>query len=106
MQQGSILTCCTKKLCFFRSGISWNHHLDIGAGVIDRDYTGNVGVILFNHSEIDFKVAAGDRVAQLILEKIEIAEVVEVEELEETERGIGGFGSTGIGTFEKAQTNC
>ncbi len=79
-----------------RSGLAWKHSIDTGAGVIDSDYRGNVGVILFNHSDQDFPVKTGDRIAQLILEKIEIADVQEVKELNETERGEGGFGSTGV----------
>lgn len=47
--------------------------IDVGAGVIDYDYRGNVGVILFNHSDQDFTVKVGDRVAQLILERISMA---------------------------------
>lgn len=62
----------------------------------DEDYRGNVGVILFNHSDTDFSVKAGDRIAQLVLEKIAIAEIAEVEDLDSTERGAGGFGSTGV----------
>ena len=52
-----------------RSGLALKHSLDVGAGVIDQDYRGNVCVVMFNHSDIDFKVAIGDRIAQLILEK-------------------------------------
>ncbi|KNC85980.1 dUTP pyrophosphatase [Sphaeroforma arctica JP610] len=78
-----------------RSGLSWKHHIDVGAGVIDGDYRGNVGVVLFNHAQTDYNVAKGDRVAQLILEKYVVAEIEEVQELDETVRGAGGFGSTG-----------
>ncbi len=63
---------------------------------MDADYRGNVGVILFNFSDKDFEVAPGDRVAQLILEKIDMAAVAEVAELPGTQRGAGGFGSTGV----------
>jgi hypothetical protein len=66
--------------------------------VIDYDYRGNVGVILFNLSDVDFEVKRGDRIAQLILEKISMVDAVEVTELEETDRGVGGFGSTGVST--------
>ena len=59
---------------------------------------GPVGVVLFNHSEDDFIINAGDRIAQLILEQIITPDVVEVEELSSTERGAGGFGSTGVST--------
>lgn len=65
------------------------------AGVIDEDYRGNVGVVLFNHSEQDFSVKKGDRIAQLICEKIYYPELVEVANLTETKRAEGGFGSTG-----------
>jgi deoxyuridine 5'-triphosphate nucleotidohydrolase len=70
--------------------------IDVGAGVVDYDYRGNVGVVLFNHGEQDFAIARGDRVAQLILERISMAPAVEVQELTDTARGSGGFGSTGV----------
>lgn len=152
-----------------RSGLAWKNFIDTGAGVIDEDYRGNVGVILFNHSDQDFvgawglngatrtvpccvmsrphddeeqicraldqrsagtrlqrsswlasaalvtswvaallppapkktlcsttTVKRGDRVAQLVLERIAIPEVAEVEDLDSTDRGAGGFGSTGV----------
>lgn len=78
-----------------RSGLAAKHFIDTGAGVIDSDYRGQVKVLLFNHSEQDFAVQEGDRVAQLIIERIYTPEVVVVEELEESIRGAGGFGSTG-----------
>ncbi|CAH0487165.1 unnamed protein product [Peronospora farinosa] len=79
-----------------RSGLALIKSIDTGAGVIDADYRGNLGVILFNHSSDDFPIKCGDRVAQLILEKIEYPEILEVDEIEETVRGAGGFGSTGV----------
>lgn len=79
-----------------RSGLAWKHSIDTGAGVVDADYRGNVGVILFNFSDVDFQIKRGDRVAQLILERILTPEVVEVESLDDTDRGAGGFGSTGV----------
>ncbi|XP_069686036.1 deoxyuridine 5'-triphosphate nucleotidohydrolase [Periplaneta americana] len=78
-----------------RSGLALKHHIDVGAGVVDEDYRGNVGVVLFNHSDQPFKISRGDRVAQLICQKIFYPDLKEVEELEETERGQNGFGSTG-----------
>lgn len=84
-----------------RSGLALKHFIDTGAGVIDYDYRGNVGVILFNHNSLDFEVKKGDRVAQLILERICMASCVEVEDLEATERGSGGFGSTGENVLKK-----
>ena len=53
-----------------RSGLALHHHIDVGAGVIDEDCRGNVAVILFNHSDKMFVVNRGDRVAQLICEKV------------------------------------
>jgi dUTP pyrophosphatase len=79
-----------------RSGLAHKHFIDVGAGVIDEDYRGNVGVILFNHNNVEFKVNKGDRIAQLILEKISVPDIEEVTELPDTDRGDGGFGSTGI----------
>lgn len=78
-----------------RSGLASKHFLDTGAGVIDADYRGEVKVLLFNFSDVDYEVKQGERVAQLILERIVTPEVIEVQELEESVRGAGGFGSTG-----------
>jgi len=77
-----------------RSGLALKHHIDVGAGVIDEDYRGNVGVVLFNHSDANFDVKRGDRVAQLVLEKIATPAVLVVGSLDDTARGDGGFGST------------
>lgn len=79
-----------------RSGLALNHFISVGAGVIDRDYTGNVSVLLFNHSQSDFYIKKGDKIAQLILEMIVCPQVVELSSLSQTERGDQGFGSTGI----------
>ncbi|KAJ1294244.1 hypothetical protein BS78_01G131100 [Paspalum vaginatum] len=79
-----------------RSGLALKHSIDVGAGVIDADYRGPVGVILFNHSDADFAVKPGDRIAQMIIEVIATPEVAEVEDLDATVRGEGGFGSTGV----------
>ena len=78
-----------------RSGLAVKHSIDTGAGVIDSDYRGQVKVLLFNHSEVDFEIKEGDRIAQLVLERIYTPEILVVDELEETIRGAGGFGSTG-----------
>lgn len=79
-----------------RSGLAWKNFVDVGAGVIDSDYRGNVSVLLFNHSDVNFIVNRHDRVAQLIIEKISLPEVKEVDDLDNTIRGDGGFGSTGV----------
>ena len=78
------------------SGLAVKKMIDCGAGVVDADYRGNVGVVLFNFGPTDFEVNIGDRIAQLILEQISMVPAVQVEELTETERGVGGFGSTGV----------
>ena len=75
-----------------KSGLSVKYKIDVGAGVIDSDYRGNVGVVLINNGENNFEVWKGDQIAQLILEKAKIALVEEVEMLDETKRGQGGFG--------------
>ena len=79
-----------------RSGLAVKKFIDVGAGVVDADYRGPVGVVLFNFGDEDFVVEKGDRVAQLILEKVSMVGAEEVEELTDTERGAGGFGSTGV----------
>jgi len=84
-----------------RSGLAWKKHIDVGAGVIDQDYRGDVGVVLFNHGVEDLKIAQGDRVAQLILECYKVVDVEEVSQLDKTARGKGGFGSTGMFVIEK-----
>lgn len=79
-----------------RSGLAFKHGIQVGAGVVDSDYTGTIKVILFNHGSSDFEVKKGDRIAQLIFEKIYNEYFIEVEELDDTVRGDGGFGSTGV----------
>merc|ERR1719244_2216767 len=87
-----------------RSSLAWKHHIDVGAGVIDADYRGNVGVVLFNLSDKEFKVEKGMRVAQLILERYEWrAEIEEVDDLDDTQRGSGGYGSTGLTAKKQKQ---
>lgn len=78
-----------------RSGLALKKGIDIGAGVIDEDYRGEVGAILFNHNSEPFEVKKDDRIAQFICERIVYPELEEVDELEDTDRGAGGFGSTG-----------
>jgi dUTP pyrophosphatase len=78
-----------------RSSLASKFGLDVGAGVIDEDYRGHVMVLLFNHSDKDYIVQKGERIAQLLLERISHPPVEEVEELDITQRGSGGFGSTG-----------
>jgi len=80
-----------------RSGLALNYGINVGAGVIDEDFRGEIKVILFNHGSSDFQVRKGDRIAQLILEQILTPNVVEIEDgTEQTERNNEGFGSSGI----------
>ena len=78
-----------------RSGLAVKFGLDVGAGVIDSDYRGEVGVLLFNFGTEQFNAEAGTRIAQLLIEPVVLAQPVEVAELTATQRGAGGFGSTG-----------
>jgi dUTP pyrophosphatase len=89
-----------------RSGLSYYHFIDVGAGVIDPDYRGSIKVLLFNYSDKNFQVKKGDAIAQLICEKFVKPTVVEIfddellnVELEnvdrDRQRGSNCFGSTG-----------
>ena len=80
-----------------RSGLCVKYGLCIGAGVIDSDYRGEVKAVIFNLGETSYTINAGDRVVQLVLEKLGNGEIQEVEDLsKDTQRGDGGFGSSGI----------
>ena len=79
-----------------RSGLALKHSIDIGAGVINEDYTGPVGILMINHSTQDFTIKTGDRIAQLILERIADEPIIITQELSESSRGNKGFGSTGV----------
>ena len=78
-----------------RSGLALKNGIHVGAGVIDADYRGNVSILLFNFGSVTFKVRAGDRIAQLVLEKICPATLLEVDCLDKTVRGSTGFGTSG-----------
>ena len=80
-----------------RSGMASKNGMAVGGGVIDADYIGEIKVILRNHGTEDYQFKAGDRIAQHIVEKMELDEAMEIGELDETERGTEGFGSTDIG---------
>ena len=80
-----------------RSGLALKYQITVlnSPGTIDADYRGEIGVILMNHSDTPFIIEPGDRIAQLVFNKVEQAEFIKVEELSKTERGKGGFGHTG-----------
>jgi dUTP pyrophosphatase len=80
-----------------RSGLAFKSGIDVMAGVIDSDYRGEIGVILFNTDNIcDFIFGVGDKIAQIIFEKHYDFDMTLFNDLNETKRGDGGFGSTGI----------
>ena len=80
-----------------RSGLALKHGITVlnSPGTIDEDYRGEVCVILINHSEFDFVIERGMRIAQLVLAKVSYAELEEAK-ISETKRGEQGFGSSGI----------
>jgi dUTP pyrophosphatase len=78
-----------------RSGLAVKHGIDTLAGVVDSDYRGEVRVVLVNHGDTPFAIRPGDRIAQLLVQKIERPTFVAASRLGETTRGTGGFGSTG-----------
>lgn len=84
-------------LVYGRSGLGSKHGVTLAnaVGVVDSDYRGEIMITLANHSDTDFTVNNGDRVAQLILTPVFTPALVEVDELDDTDRGRGGFGSTG-----------
>jgi dUTP pyrophosphatase len=77
-----------------RSGLSVKG-IDIGAGVVDSSYRGEIKVLVINNSNVVFNVETGCKIAQLILERCSNTQIEVYDILSETERGNGGFGSTG-----------
>lgn len=78
-----------------RSGLAYKNGIDVMAGVIDSDYRGDVGVILYNTGIEVFSFSRGDRIAQLVIEKCHKADWLQVDDLSDTSRGDGGYGHTG-----------
>jgi dUTP pyrophosphatase len=80
-----------------RSGLAYKNGVTVlnAPGTIDADYRGEVGVLLINLSNEPFTIASGDRIAQLVVAKVEQIDWKPTSQLSETERGEGGFGSTG-----------
>ena len=81
-----------------RSGLAIKHGITLlnTPGTIDSDYRGEIKIILINLSNENFIVKHGDRIAQMVLNKVERINFEIVETLDETDRGSGGFGSTGV----------
>ena len=78
-----------------RSGLAMKHGLDVLSGVIDSDYRGEIGCLLYNTGDEPIHLPAQTKMCQLIIEKIELPTAVWSDDLNETVRGSGGFGSTG-----------
>ena len=83
-------------LVWDKSGLALKNGIKTMAGVIDAGYRGEIGIVLVNLSEQDYKVEKGQKIAQMLIQKIELAEIEEARELSETKRSEGGFGSTGL----------
>jgi len=81
-----------------RSGLALKHLISLPntPATIDADYRGEVKIILINHGKNPFTVNPGERIAQMVIAKVEHATFLQVEELSNTERGEGGFGHTGV----------
>ena len=81
-----------------RSGLALKHGVTVlnTPGTIDAGYRGEVGVILINAGPADFAIARGDRIAQMVVQKLADVQLVAAEKLSETARGAAGFGSTGV----------
>lgn len=112
MQGGTIVDCCNNGTVFdtgvhvaipegfvgfvqSKSGLNVKHGIICPVGTIDSGYTGSIVVKLYNLSNEPYRVKAGDKIAQLIIQPLAACELEETESLEETERGDNGFGSTG-----------
>ena len=80
-----------------KSGLTLNHGITVlnTPGSIDSNYRGEIGVILYNVSDKNFYITPGDKIAQMVLQKVPKVEWIEVEELSKTNRGDGGYGHTG-----------
>jgi dUTP pyrophosphatase len=77
-----------------RSGLALHHTIDVCAGVIDSDYRGEIKILLHNHGTLPFQVNEGNKIAQLICEKITIPILAEINTLPSSIRGDNGFGSS------------
>ena len=83
-------------LVWDKSGLALKNGIKTMAGVIDSGYRGEIGIVLANLSDQDYKIEKGQKIAQMLIQKVERMEIKEVKELSETKRGADGFGSTGL----------
>ena len=93
----------TAGLMVSRSGMNRKHRIT-STGLIDQGYTGEIGVMLYNDSNSDFVVWAGDKITQLVVIPVRYEDLELVCELADTPRGTNGFGSTGISGREPDAT--
>lgn len=82
-------------LVWDKSGMAANYGIKTMAGVVDSCYRGEISVVLVNLSDKDFKIEKKQKIAQMLIQKVESPEIEVVEELSDSERGEDGFGSTG-----------
>ncbi len=89
-----------------RSGLALRHGVTVlnSPGTIDSDYRGEVGVLLINLGDEPFTIRRGERIAQLVVQRVERAELREARRIETTRRGAGGFGSTGTRAAAKRRS--
>ncbi len=91
-----------------RSGLALRHGVTVlnTPGTIDSDYRGEVQVLLVNHGDKTFAIARGERIAQLVMARVERVNLVEAAKASATRRGSGGFGSTGTATSAQSRTRA
>lgn len=82
---------------YARSGLAIKHGIGLlnSVGVIDSDYRGEICVGIIKQTDPEYTIEPFERIAQMVIEPVELPEIVEVEDLDDTDRGAGGFGSTG-----------
>jgi dUTP pyrophosphatase len=89
-----------------RSGLALRHGITVlnSPGTIDSDYRGELQVLLANLGQEPFAIARGERIAQLVVQRVEQARLIEVADIAPTSRGAGGFGSTGVRAKAKRES--
>ncbi len=82
---------------YARSGLAIKHGIGLlnSVGVIDSDYRGEICVGVIKQTDPEYTIEPFERIAQMVIEPVELPKIVEVQDLDETDRGAGGFGSTG-----------
>ncbi len=82
---------------YARSGLAIKHGIGLlnSVGVIDSDYRGEICVGVIKQTDTEYTIEPNERIAQMVIKRVELPQLVEVSDLDNTERGAGGFGSTG-----------